>query len=114
MPGRPGFTPLLPPRRGRPISTGEDIDDSSQCLGVPTVGRGATTEYSVLGKLLADLTECSRDGSVACWRGWIGERPHRVQAWYVQVRTARRKIVTHAEDLGEAMKDALIALTVKS
>jgi len=96
------------------MNTREDIDDSNRCLGVPTVARGATTEYSALGKLLADLTECSRDGSVACWRGWIGAQPHRARAWYVEVRTGRRKIVTHAQDLGDAMKQALTALTVKS
>jgi len=78
------------------------------------VARGATTEYSVLGKLLTDLTECSRDGSVECWRGWIGEKPHRTRAWYVRVLTGSRRIVTHAEDLGDAMKQALVALTVKS
>ena len=78
------------------------------------VARGATTEYSVLGKLLTDLTECSRDGSVACWRGWIGEKPHRKRVWYVQVRKGGRAISTHAEDLGDAMKEALIALTVTS
>ena len=95
------------------MSAGEDSDDSNRRLGVPTVARGATTEYSALGKLLADLTECSRNGSVACWRGWIGARPHRARAWYVQVHTGGRKVVTHAEDLGDAMKQALIALTVK-
>jgi hypothetical protein len=78
------------------------------------VARGATTEYSVLGKLVTDLTECSREGSVACWRGWIGQRPHRTRVWYVRVRKKRQAIVTHAEDLGDAMKQALVALTVGS
>jgi hypothetical protein len=78
------------------------------------VARGATTEYSVLGKLLADLTECSRDGSVTCWRGWIGEKPHRTSTWYVRVHKGEQAIVTHAEDLGDAMKHALIGLTVKT